>query len=158
MINSIAAVLILIGLIGTILPAIPGAPLALAGLLVFKLWSGDCGFGWEIIIFAGLFVILGAVLDYLLPVALTKKFGGSKYGIWGAIIGLIVGLFFPPLGFIIGPFVGAFIAELSLASKDVNAAFKSALGSFVGFLLTTGYDFILCLILGGILIYDVFIS
>ncbi|MBF0597055.1 DUF456 domain-containing protein [Faecalibacter rhinopitheci] len=157
-INIIAAILIFVGIIGTVLPAIPGAPLALAGLLVFKLFSGDAGFGWEVIIIGGIFVIIGSILDYLLPVALTKKFGGSKYGIWGSIVGLIIGLFIPPFGFIIGPFIGAFLAELIFASKDVKSAIKSAFGSFVGFLLTTGYDFILCLIFAGILIYDVFIS
>lgn len=157
-INLIAGILILLGIIGTILPALPGAPLALIGLLVFKLFSGHCGFGWEIIIISGVFVIIGSILDYVLPITLTKKFGGSKYGIWGSIVGLIVGLFFPPIGFIIGPFIGAFLAELIFASKSMNHALKSALGSFVGFLLTTGYDIILCLILAGIFIYDVFIS
>mgnify|MGYP003526185854 FL=1 len=157
-INIIAGLLIVLGFIGTILPAIPGAPLALGGLLVFKLFSGDCGFGWEIIILAGVFVIIGAILDYVLPATLTKKFGGSKYGIWGSIIGLIAGLFLPPIGFIIGPFLGALIFELIFAKKDVNNALKSAFGSFVGFLLTTGYDLILCLIFTGILIYDIFIN
>lgn len=157
-INLISGLLILLGFVGVVLPAIPGAPLALIGLLIFKLFSGDCGFGWEVVIIAGIFVAIGSVLDYILPMALTKKFGGTKYGVWGSIIGLIVGLFFPPVGFIIGPFVGAFAGELAFASKDVNGALKSAFGSFVGFLVTTGYDLILCLILFGILIYDIFIN
>lgn len=157
LINIISGLLIVLGVIGTVLPVLPGAPLALAGLLVFKLFSGDCGFGWEVIIIAGAFVIIGAILDYVLPAALTKKFGGSKYGVWGSIIGLIVGLFFPPIGFIVGPFIGALLAELAFATKDMKSALKSALGSFAGFLLTTGYDIILCLILFGIFIWDAYI-
>ena len=156
LINLLSGLLILLGFGGVVLPAIPGAPLALVGLLIFKLFSGDCGFGWEVIIIAGVFVLIGAILDYVLPISLTKKFGGSKYGVFGAIIGLIVGLFFPPIGFVVGPFLGAFLAELAFASKDMKGALKAAIGSFVGFLITTGYDLILCLIFLGILIYDVF--
>ncbi len=156
LINLLSGLLILLGFAGVVLPAIPGAPLALVGLLIFKLFSGDCGFGWEVIIIAGVFVLIGAILDYVLPISLTKKFGGSKYGVFGAIIGLIVGLFFPPIGFVVGPFLGAFLAELAFASKDMKGALKAAIGSFVGFLITTGYDLILCLIFLGILIYDVF--
>ena len=156
LINLLSGLLILLGFAGVVLPAIPGAPLALVGLLIFKLFSGDCGFGWEVIIIAGVFVLIGAILDYVLPISLTKKFGGSKYGVLGAIIGLIVGLFFPPIGFVVGPFLGAFLAELAFASKDMKGALKAAIGSFVGFLITTGYDLILCLIFLGILIYDVF--
>ena len=156
-VNIISGLLIILGFLGVILPAIPGAPLALIGILIFKLFSGDCSFGWEVITISGVFVIIGAILDYVLPVALTKKMGGSKYGVWGSIIGLIVGLFFPPFGFILGPFLGAFLGELIFSSKDVNKALKSGFGSFLGFLVTTGYDLILCLILLGIFIYDVFI-
>lgn len=157
-INIISGILIALGFLGVILPALPGAPLALVGILVFKLFSGDCSFGWEVVIIAGLFVIIGAVLDYILPVALTKKFGGTKYGVWGSVIGLIVGMFFPPIGFIIGPFIGALIGELAFGKKEMNNALKSAFGSFVGFLVTTGFDLILCLILFGIFLWDIFIN
>lgn len=157
-INIISGILIALGFLGVILPALPGASLALVGILVFKLFSGDCSFGWEVVIIAGLFVIIGAVLDYILPVALTKKFGGTKYGVWGSVIGLIVGMFFPPIGFIIGPFIGALIGELAFGKKEMNNALKSAFGSFVGFLVTTGFDLILCLILFGIFLWDIFIN
>lgn len=151
--NIISGILLVVGLIGAFLPVLPGAPLALIGLLVFK-FSGDCSYGWGTIIIAGLFVLIGALLDYLLPIYMTKKLGGTKYGIWGSIVGLIVGLFFPPIGFIVGPFVGAFLGELAFSAAEPKVALKSAFGSFAGFILTTGYDIILTLIFIGIFVWQ----
>lgn len=94
-------------------------------------------------------VVVVTVIDYAVPAYGTKKLGGSKRGIWGSVAGLIVGMiFFPPLGIIIGPLLGAFLGELS-AGKDSNKAFISALGSFLGFLFGT----ILKLIVSGYLAY-----
>ena len=99
-------------------------------------------------------MLLGALLDYLLPAYMTKKLGGTKYGIWGSIVGLIIGLFFPPIGFIVGPFLGALLGELIFTAASPKVALKSAFGSFVGFILTTGYDIILTLIFIGIFVYQ----
>ena len=86
-------------------------------------------------------------IDYVIPAWGTKKFGGSKYGVWGTILGLITGLiFFGPLGIIIGPFVGAFIGEIIYDSKDSSRALKAAFGSFVGFMLSTGLKLITSLV------------
>ncbi|WP_068596328.1 DUF456 domain-containing protein [Vaginella massiliensis] len=153
-INIISGLLLVLGLVGTVLPVLPGAPLALAGLFIFK-YSGDCGYGWGLIIVAGIFVAIGALLDYLLPIYMTKKWGGSKYGVWGSVLGLFVGLFFPPFGFLLGPLLGAFVGELLHNTQDHKRAMSAALGSFVGFLLTTGYDIILTLIFLAIFIVDV---
>ena len=80
-------------------------------------------------------VVLAA--DYYIPIWGTKKFGGTKGGVRGAIIGLIIGIFFfPPLGMIVGPFLGAFAGEM-LYNQDSSKAFRSALGSFIGFVAGT---------------------
>jgi uncharacterized protein YqgC (DUF456 family) len=86
---------------------------------------------------------LVALLDYVIPIYGTKKFQGSKYGIWGSTAGLIIGiLFFFPLGIIAGPVLGAFIGEI-ISGKTKDRAFKSAMGSFLGFLAGTALKLIL---------------
>src|SRR5690606_32697222 len=96
----------------------------------------------------------------IVPVATTKKMGGSKYGIWGLILGLIVGIVFSPFGFvsiIIAPFLGALIGELIYDRENHKRAFRAALGSVIGYGITTVYGlFISLVMLGVFLYYDVF--
>ncbi len=102
----LGAALVLVGFIGSILPIIPGPPISWAGLLLLK-WTDfvdDHGAAYENALWILLFfVILVTILDYVVPIMGTKKYGGSKRGVWGATIGVVVGLFFGPLGIIIGP-------------------------------------------------------
>jgi uncharacterized protein YqgC (DUF456 family) len=136
----IAAILIVLGLLGCILPVIPGPPLSFGGLLLlhFTQWGSIHS---DILVWLGIAAAVATVLDYIFPVWTTKRFGGSKRGVWGSTIGLVVGLFFfPPFGIIIGPFVGAFVGEVT-ANQNQRSALRSAFGSFVGFLLGTGLKF-----------------
>ena len=136
----VAALLIVFGLLGCIIPIIPGPPLSFGGLLIlhFTKWGP---INSDLLLWLGIAAAVVTVLDYVFPIWATKKFGGSKRGIWGSTIGLIVGLFFfPPLGIIIGPFIGAFIGEIT-ANQSQRNAMKSAIGSFIGFLLGTGFKF-----------------
>ena len=142
----IGAALILVGFAGSILPIIPGPPIGWTGFLLLK-WTDYINQGAEgyesalwILLF---FVVLVTVLDYVVPIIGTKKYGGSKRGVWGATIGVVVGLFFGPLGIIIGPFLGAYIGEVSTGKKDRDAL-RAAWGSFVGFLLGVGLKLMTC--------------
>jgi len=140
------AALVLAGFIGSILPIIPGPPISWAGFLLLK-WTdyvnrdieGYSNTLWILLFF----VIIVTILDYVVPVLGTKKFGGSKRGVWGASIGVVVGLFFGPLGIIIGPFLGAFIGEITTGKKERDAL-RAAWGSFVGFLLGVGLKLMTC--------------
>ncbi|MBP9990416.1 MAG: DUF456 domain-containing protein [Bacteroidales bacterium] len=131
----------IIGILGSIIPGLPGPPVSWIGLLLIAISSyGDLSNSFLFI--AALIAAIITVLDYVVPSMSTKKFGGSKYGIWGCNIGLvisIVGLPFGPqglLGVIFWPFIGAFIGEL-LNHKPTNIALKAAFGAFVGFLTGT---------------------
>jgi uncharacterized protein YqgC (DUF456 family) len=141
----IGIILMLVGILGCILPLLPGPPLCYAALLIQQLRS-DSPFSAKFLwIWAGVAVVVTA-LDYIIPVYGTRKYGGSKYGVWGCAIGLVAGIWLGPLGIIVGPFVGAFIGEM-IAKNDSQNALKAAWGSFVGFLFGTLLKLIACLIM-----------
>ncbi len=142
----------LFGIIGSFVPVLPGPLTSWVGLLILHLTSA-VPMNW---IFLGItlgIAILIWVIDYFIPAMGTKKFGGSRYGVIGTMIGLLVGLFFfPPFGIIIGPFAGAFIGEMMKDSKDSKKALKAAFGSFIGFLTSTLLKFIAAVIFTGLYI------
>ena len=144
--------LMIVGIIGSLLPALPGPPISWVGILMLYLCPGMEKNYWVLGI-TFIIAIIIAVLDYIIPSKGTKRFGGSKYGIWGTNIGLIVGIFAPiPFGFIIGPFVGALIGELIYDRKDSTRATKAAIGSFVGFLAGTFIKFVVSIAYLGLFI------
>lgn len=142
----LGSLLVLIGFFGSILPVIPGPPISWAGLLLLK-WTGyisDNQPGYQNVLWILLFfVVLVTILDYVVPIMGTRKYGGSKRGVWGATLGVVVGLFFGPPGIILGPFLGAYLGEISSGKKD-REALKAAWGSFVGFLLGVGLKLMTC--------------
>jgi len=139
-------ILVLVGFVGSILPVIPGPPISWAGFLLLR-WtryiSDDPGAYNNALWILLFFVVAVTILDYVVPVLGTKKYGGSKRGVWGATIGVVVGLFFGPPGIIIGPFLGAYIGEISTGKKD-REALRAAWGSFVGFLMGVGMKLMTC--------------
>jgi len=121
------------GLLGCLLPVIPGPPLSYIGLLVLH-WAPKYQFSTRFLVIMGIITVIVTILDNFLPALSAKRSGGSKRAVWGAMIGLAVGMFvFPPIGLIVGPFIGAVVAELS-TGKDSNEALRSGFGTFVGFL------------------------
>lgn len=136
-------ILLLIGFVGTIVPVIPGAPLAWAGLLV-SYFSSYVHSSIVLLVITGIFAVLVSVMDNIFPAMLTKQSGGSKAGIVGCTIGLLIGMFLGFPGILLGPFLGAFVGELAHNAEDVPHAFKAAFGTFKGFLLGTGLKMIVC--------------
>ena len=145
-------VFILLGIVGSFLPILPGPITGWVGLLLLHLTS-TIEQDWTFLGITLAVAIFVWLIDYVIPALGTKKYGGSKYGVYGTTIGLICGLIFlGPLGIIIGPFAGAFLGEMIYDSKDSNRALKAAFGSFVGFLFSTGIKFIVSLIYAGLYI------
>ena len=150
-------VMILAGIAGSVLPVLPGPLTGRFGLLLLHLTKmvpmNYYTLGITFIVALAIFV-----LDYFIPAIGAKKFGGSKKGATGATIGLLIGLVAPiPFGFVIGAFAGAFIGELMHQHDDLKRAFRSAMGSFLGFLTSMGMKLLVSfvfLVLYAYLLYD----
>lgn len=132
-----AALLVVGGFFGSLLPVLPGPPLSWSGLLVLH-FSEYVTFSSGFLFISFLVMAAVSALDYLIPVWGTKRFGGSRGGVVGSALGLVAGLFFLPIGIIAGPFLGALAGELLQRPKETRRALRSAAGSFIGFLLSTG--------------------
>ncbi len=129
---GLAIALFLMGLAGTIVPMLPGAPLIYIGFIVFGLFNDFTVFSTWFWIGELLLLILTLLIDYISGAVGTKKFGGSKAGVWGSVIGSIAGLFvLPPVGLLVGPIIGATIGEL-LNRRPLKQAIRIGFGSFIG--------------------------
>lgn len=133
----LSILLIITGLLGCVLPVLPGPPFSFLGLLLLH-FTKFADFTVTLLIVTAVLAIIVTVLDYVVPIWGTKKFGGSKAGQWGATIGMIIGmLFLGPLGLIFGPLVGAIIGEL-IKGTESRQALRAGFGAFIGFLLGVG--------------------
>ncbi|VAW25205.1 probable membrane protein NMA1128 [hydrothermal vent metagenome] len=141
----------LLGIIGSFLPVLPGPLTSWLGLLILHLTS-VVPMNWTFLgITLGIAVVIW-IIDYFIPAMGTKKFGGTRYGVIGTMVGLIIGiLFLGPFGIIIGPFVGAYIGEM-IQEKNSGKALKAAFGSFIGFLTSSFLKFIAATIFTGLFI------
>jgi uncharacterized protein YqgC (DUF456 family) len=132
----VAAVLVAVGLVGAVLPVLPGAPLVLAGLVVAA-WAEDFAYvGVPTLILLGVLTALTYVIDLVTSALGAKRVGASKYALWGAVLGGLVGAFFGIPGILLGPFVGAVAGEL-VAGRSVKQAGKAGVASWIGFLVGT---------------------
>ena len=137
-----AFLLAIAGIIGSIVPGIPGPPLSWIGMLLvfFADKAGDSADPMSstvLLVWLGITVIV-SILDYVIPSGMTRMAGGHKAASTGALIGLFAGMFFTPIGVVTGALLGAFIGELMVNDKGVWAAFKAGAGAFLGFILGTG--------------------
>ena len=130
----LTAALMIAGLIGCIVPILPGPFLVLGGALVYAWHTDFTVVSWTVIGVLSVFALLSQLLDYLASMIGAKKFGAGKWGMIGALIGGVVGLFSGGIfGIIIGPFIGAIIFEM-IAGKDFRSSLKIGVGTLVGFL------------------------
>ena len=167
LIYLLSIILIIVGLIGDILPGIPGVPLSYLALILLH-FTDKISYTPQMLIITGVLCVVITVLDYVVPIWGTKKFGGTKAGVRGSTIGLIIGvLVLPLLGIVIGPFgiigllggpfLGAYIGE-KIAGVDDHKAWRSSVGSFIGFVAGTFMKVAYSLVLGFIAIKDIVMS
>ena len=148
-----------LGIAGSILPGLPGTPVSWVGMLIVDILgtgTNACGDpkSLQTLVVWGVVMIIVSVIDYVIPMYFTKLTGGSKYAERGALIGLVAGIIFTPIGMILGSFLGAFLAEHLCARKTGVESLKAAVGSFLGFIVGTGIKTIAsCLILWQIFVY-----
>ncbi|MEK6152202.1 DUF456 domain-containing protein [Flavobacteriaceae bacterium 3-367] len=146
-------ILMLIGILGSFLPVLPGPPVSWVGLLLLYLTKAVPDDWWVL----GITLVIALAvfaLDYIIPAVGTKKFGGSRAGMIGTTVGLLVALFFPILGIfgiVVWPFVGALVGEL-INKADNATALKAAFGSFIGFLTGTFLKFVVTVVYMGLFI------
>jgi len=135
----IGFLLIIAGIVGCVLPIIPGPPLSYAGLILLSIARKWEAFSSGFLVTMGIITLVVTVLDYVMPLLTAKKYGASKFGIWGSVIGMIAGMiFFPPFGLFIGAFLGAVLGEL-VFSKNKKSSLKAGLGVFIGTILGIVY-------------------
>ena len=143
----LAGLFLVIGLIGSVVSKLPGTLLCYLGIVILQ-YSSIAEFSVHFFIKWGVLVIAVQGLDYFVPNWGNRKFGGSKKGVWGSLIGMFAGMYFGPVGIISGAIAGAFTGEL-FAGKDSNTAIHHAISSFTFFILGTVSQ----LIVAGIMIY-----
>ena len=134
--HAIAAILVLVGLAGTILPALPGLPLVFAGLLLSAWADGFQNVDWGWMLPLGLLTLLSLVVDFWATAMGAKRVGASRSAVIGSVIGTFAGLFFGPIGLLAGPFAGALAGELihrrRLHGDDLAHATRIGIGTWLG--------------------------
>ena len=126
--------LVALGVVGCVIPVLPGPILSFGGLLC--LLATDRPPNLTTIVVMGALTAVAMVLDYVVPAMGARKFKCSAWGVWGCVIGTLVGLFFFPVGLLLGPFLGALVGEL-IAGKALAQAVRGGIGAFLGFVAGT---------------------
>jgi len=153
----LAGILILLGLLGTILPMLPGVPLVFAGMLLAA-WAGDFAqvSVWTIVLL-GVLTVIAVVLEVVASAIGTRRTGASWLAFAGAALGTVVGFFGGIVGLVLGPFVGAVIGEW-LATRNMPQATRAGVGAAIGFIVGTAAKLALCFAMLGIFVTAVLID
>ena len=162
LIYLLAIVFIIVGIVGDVVPGLPGVPISYAAMLLIHFFTG-INYSSETLVIYGIICVFITILDYFVPIWGTKKFGGTKAGVRGSTIGLVIGVVvLPILGIVIGPFgligiLAAYIGE-KMGGVDDRLAWRSAFGSFVGFVAGTLLKVVYSIVVGFVVIKDIVVS
>ncbi|TDB27763.1 DUF456 domain-containing protein [Stenotrophomonas sp. ATCM1_4] len=135
---TVAALLVLTGIAGIILPALPGVPLVFVGLLVAAWTEGFERVGWITLVVLGVLTVISIIIDIISTVIGAKKVGASRLALVGSAVGTVAGLFFMPIGLFVGPFLGALGGEY-LHGRKLGQATKVGLGTWLGIVLGVAF-------------------
>lgn len=157
LIQLLCIILLIVGILGTVLPVLPGLLLSLCGLLIYK-FGTDAPLSMAYIWIFVFLTAISIVLNYVIPAKTTLKYGGTRWGSIGSIIGTIAGMFLIPVpfGFLIGMFLGVFVGELLHDTNDKKKAWNSTKGALIGFLYGTGFNLIVGLAMFLVVLIDIF--
>lgn len=151
----LVALLVVAGLAGTVLPALPGVPLVFVGLFVGA-WINDFqDVGWVTVGILGVLALIAWLVDFVAGAAGARYLGASSRAFWGATLGAIVGIFFGLPGMLLGPFFGAVIGELS-GGSGLYGSGRAGLGAWLGLVVATALKLALVFLMLGIFVFAVF--
>ena len=153
----LAGLIVITGLIGTIVPALPGIPIILAGLVLAAWSTGFEPVGWGTLGVLGALTALSVLIDFLAAAAGAKKLGASQRAFWGATLGAVIGMFFGLPGILFGPFIGAVVAELS-SGRGAHQASRSGYGVWLGIVLGTAAKLAIAFLMLGIFLTKILIA
>ena len=146
---ALAALLIVVGLVGTILPILPGVPLVFGGMLLAAWADGFAHVGTRTLVVLGLLTVFTIIVDFVAGIFGAKKVGASRYAVIGAVLGTVIGIFFGLPGILLGPFFGALIGEL-VAGGTLHKATGVGVGAWLGFLVGAVLKLAICFAMLGI--------
>lgn len=146
---ALAAMLIVVGLVGTILPILPGVPIVFGGMLLAAWADGFAHVGTRTLVVLGLLTVFTIIVDFVAGILGAKKVGASRYAVIGAVLGTVIGIFFGLPGILLGPFFGALIGEL-VAGGTLRKATGVGVGAWLGFLVGAVLKLAICFAMLGI--------
>ena len=149
----LSALIIIAGLAGTVIPALPGVPLVFLGLFIGA-WIGNFEvIGWTTLSILAVLAVIAWVIDFLAGAAGARYLGAGVRAFWGATLGAVVGIFFGIAGMLLGPFIGAVLGELS-GGNDMVSSGKAGVGTWIGMILATAVKLAIAFLMIGIFVFQ----
>jgi uncharacterized protein YqgC (DUF456 family) len=149
----LAGLIVIAGLAGTVVPALPGVPLVFTGLFMGA-WAGNFEtVGWTTVAILAVLAVFAWIVDFLAGAAGARYLGASSRAFWGAAIGAVAGIFFGLVGLLLGPFIGAVLGELSGGSSMVQSG-RAGLGAWIGMVIATALKLAIAFLMVGVFLFQ----